>query len=176
MTSNTNLNGNWYETPLAQKIIAKKYLHDGEVGFAALANRVSSIFSSDLKEPVKQAMYDGDFFLAGRSLYGAGAKGKFKASMSNCYILPMPEDNLESIFGICSEMSKIFSVGGGCGINISNLRPKDAKVNNAAKSSTGAVSFMDMFNQVGEIIGGHGRRKQNYYINTENYGVGVVCY
>jgi hypothetical protein len=45
LTSNTNLNGNWYETPLAKKIIAKKYLHDGEVGFADLANRVSSIFS-----------------------------------------------------------------------------------------------------------------------------------
>lgn len=158
MTSNLNKYGNWYETEVAQNIIAKKYLHEGESSFADLANRVSSIFSENLQKYIKKAMYDGDFFLAGRSLYGAGAKGKFKATMSNCYILPNVRDDLESIFNTCKEMAVTFSRGGGCGLNISNLRPDGAKVNNAARTSSGAVSFMDMFDQVGEIIGCNHRR------------------
>jgi len=158
LVSNTNMFGAWYEEPLAKRIIRDKYLHEGEKTFDDFANRVSSIFSDNIKYRVKQAMYDGDFFLGGRSLYGAGSKGKFKASMSNCYILPMPDDNIESIVDTCKIMARIFSYGGGCGLNISNLRPKDSKVNNAARTSTGAVSFMDLFNQIGEIIGCNHRR------------------
>ncbi len=158
MTSNTNMFGKWYEEPLAKRIIHDKYFHEDDKNFDDFANRVSSIFSNDIREQVKRAMYDGDFFLAGRSLYGAGSKGKFKASMSNCYILPMPSDNIESIVDTCKIMARIFSYGGGCGLNISNLRPKNSVVNNAARTSTGAVSFMDLFNQVGEIIGCNHRR------------------
>ena len=58
----------------------------------------------------------------------------------------------------CGKMGRIFSYGGGCGMNISNLRPKDSIVLNSAKTSTGAVSFMDIFNIVGEVIGSNNRR------------------
>ena len=156
--SNTNKYGNWYEEPLAKRIIHDKYFHDGEKDFADFANRVSKIFTEDIREEVKQAMYDGDLFVAGRALYGAGSKGKFKASMNNCYILQSPKDSLESIVDSAKDMAVTFSYGGGCGINISNLRPKDAKVNNAARTSTGAVSFMELYNQIGGTIGYHGRR------------------
>ena len=56
-------------------------------------------------------------------------------------------------------MAKTFSRGGGCGINISNLRPKDAKVNNTAKTTSGATSFLELFNTTGSVIGQNGRRK-----------------
>ena len=56
-------------------------------------------------------------------------------------------------------MARIFSLGGGAGINLSNLRPKGAKVNNSAKTSSGAVSFMDVYNVIGEVMGNNGRRK-----------------
>ena len=55
-------------------------------------------------------------------------------------------------------MARIFSKGGGVGTDISILRPRNAKVNNAAKSSTGAVSFLDLFNETGNVISQHGRR------------------
>lgn len=182
MTSNTNRFGNWFDEKVAQGIIVAKYLHENELdcitfdsignpildengkikgfdrAFNKFTDRVSSIFSEKVQHKIKQAMYDADFFLAGRALYAAGSKGNFKASMSNCYIMPMPEDNIESIFDTCKEMARIFSYGGGCGVNISNLRPKDAIVNNSARASTGAVSFMDVFDQVGRTIGAHGRR------------------
>ena len=76
----------------------------------------------------------------------------------NCYILPSPADNIEDIYNVNAKMARIFSYGGGCGVNISNLRPKDAKVNNAARTSSGAVSFLELFNSTGNVIGIHGRR------------------
>lgn len=78
--------------------------------------------------------------------------------MSNCYILPSPEDNLESIFHSNYEIARIFSYGGGIGINISNLRPAGSRVHNVARTSTGAVSFMKIFNTTGEVISQNGRR------------------
>lgn len=68
-------------------------------------------------------------------------------------------------------MARIFSYGGGCGTTIDYLRPKDAKVNNSAKTSTGAVSFLELFNVTGSIIGSNNRRKQIVLI-SEIYRVG----
>lgn len=51
-------------------------------------------------------------------------------------------------------------VNKGCGIDISKLRPKNAIVHNAAKSTSGAVSFMDFYSYVTGLIGQSGRRKE----------------
>lgn len=148
----------WYETPLSKAIMAKKYFHEGE-DFQGFIDRVVGIFSKELQPKIREALMHGEFFPAGRSLYGAGSKGRFKASMSNCYILgAIPEDSIESIYDINAKMARIFSYGGGCGVNISTLRPKDARVNNAARTSSGAVSFLELFNTTGNVIGIHGRR------------------
>ena len=47
-----------------------------------------------------------------------------------------------------SDLARTYSYGGGCGIDLSKLRPKGAVTNNAAKESTGPVSFMDIYSQV----------------------------
>ena len=158
IASNTNRNGLWYEKEVAKQIVSKKYMHEDEKEFIEFVNRVGSIYDEQTSEDIRECMINADFFLAGRSLYGAGSVGKFKATMSNCYILPMPEDNLESIYDIKKQMARIFSYGGGCGVNISNLRPKGAKVNNAARTSTGACSFMKEFDVTGQVIGANNRR------------------
>lgn len=76
----------------------------------------------------------------------------------NCYVISPPEDNIESIFETASKLARTYSYGGGCGIDISNLRPKNAVVHNAAKSTSGAVSFMDLYSYVTGLIGQSGRR------------------
>lgn len=149
---------NWFDNPLSQKIMKDKYLHEGETTAEQFIRRVSGIFSEGLRDRVYELMHDGTFFPAGRSLYGAGSKGKFNATMSNCYIMKSPEDSLESIYDTNKLMATIFKSGGGIGVNISNLRPDGSRTNNAARTSTGAVSFIHLFNTTGEIIGFHGRR------------------
>ena len=148
----------WYENPLCVNILKKKYLHDGEKDYKDLINRVCSIISDEYKDDLAYMMEEGIFFPGGRSLYGAGSKGKFNATMSNCYIMKSPEDSLDSIYETNKLMARIFKTGGGIGVNVSKLRPNGAKTNNAARTSTGAVSFINLFNATGEIIGFHGRR------------------
>lgn len=148
----------WYDNTISQGILKEKYYHKGEKTPQEFMDRVSSIFDPELKKRIRGYLEDTSFCPAGRTLYAAGAKGKFKVSMSNCYILPSPEDNLESIFRANYEIARIFSYGGGIGINISNLRPKGSEVRNVARSSTGAVSFLKIFNVTGEVISQNGRR------------------
>lgn len=76
----------------------------------------------------------------------------------NCYICPSPKDNIESIFDTAKMVARISSYGGGCGIALDNLRPKDALVNNSARTSTGAVSFLNLFDVTSGTIGQLGRR------------------
>lgn len=169
ISSNVNTNGYWWRNFIAKNILAKKYYHDNELeqfnkgnedeAFKMFVERVSGIFSTkELQLFMAKSLYTGNYILAGRSLYGAGAKGKFNSSMSNCYILDKPNDNIESIFDVAKRMARIFSFGGGCGIDISNLRPANAKVNNVARTSTGAVSFMNLYSAVGETIAQNSRR------------------
>lgn len=148
----------WYDNEISRGILEAKYYHEGETTPQQFIDRVSSVFKGDFRERMKKYITDGDFSPAGRTLYAAGLRGKFKVSMSNCYILPSPEDNLESIFHSNYEIARIFSYGGGIGINISNLRPAGSRVHNVARTSTGAVSFMKIFNTTGEVISQNGRR------------------
>lgn len=46
----------------------------------------------------------------------------------------------------------------GVGIDISKLAPKGAKVNNTAKETSGAISFIDLYNLTTGLIGQNGRR------------------
>ena len=81
-----------------------------------------------------------------------------KVTFSNCYVLEINDDSIESIFQTASDTARTFSYGGGVGIDLSKLSPRGATIHNAAKSTTGAVSFMDLYSLVSELIGSHGRR------------------
>lgn len=76
----------------------------------------------------------------------------------NCWVIKGPEDSIDDIFRVCNEQSQLFKRRGGNGFDISKLRPKGAKVNNSAKYSTGAVSFMELFSNVTNTIAQSGRR------------------
>lgn len=165
--SNVNRYGSWWEHPITKEILSAKYFTEEEnkiykekginEAFQVFVQRIiKTVDRPELKEFLTESIVNGDFIPAGRVLAGAGTDKKM--SMSNCYILPSPKDNLESIFDVASKMARIFSRGGGAGLNLSNLRPKGSKLNNAARTSTGAISFMDVYNQVGETIAQNGRR------------------
>ena len=108
---------------------------------------------------VRQLIKDKKFLFAGRILANRGLyKDGRKVTYSNCYVIPPPEDSLESIFDCAKSLARTFSYGGGCGIDISKLSPRGAHINNAAKETSGAVSFMDLYSLTTELIGQNGRR------------------
>jgi len=143
----------WNMTDLQRDIYEKKYRYDSET-FDDFLTRVSGN-----NNPVKKAIKDKKFMPAGRILAGRGLdKLGRKITLSNCYVMPKVEDNIESIFDTAKYLARTYSYGGGVGLTLSKLRPKGSKVNNAASTTTGAVSFMDLYSMVTGLIGMRGRR------------------
>lgn len=98
------------------------------------------------------------FIFAGRILYALNNPYDGKSTYSNCYVTDIASDSLDSIFDTAKKQAIVFSRGGGIGFDVSTLRPKGAPVNNSAKTTTGAVSFMDLYSLVTGLIGQYGRR------------------
>ena len=143
----------WDMTDLQRDIYEKKYKYDAET-FDEFLTRVSGG-----NEYIKKAIRDKRFMPAGRILAGRGLdKIGRKITLSNCYVMPQVEDSIEDIFDTAKYLARTYSFGGGCGLTLSRLRPKGARVNNAAATTTGAVSFMDLFSLVTGLIGMRGRR------------------
>ena len=140
-------------TELQRDIFQQKYEYKKE-GFEGFLNRVSGG-----NEAVKKLMRQKKFIPAGRILANRGLhKDGQKITLSNCYVLSEPEDNIESIFETAGKLARTFSYGGGVGIGISKLRPNGAVVNNSAKHTTGAVSFMELYSLTTGLIGQKNRR------------------
>ena len=58
----------------------------------------------------------------------------------NRYVITPPEDSIESIYETDYKLARTYSMGGGCGVDISKLSPNGARVRNAAKTTSGVVS------------------------------------
>ena len=138
------------DNQLGIDIWEKKYRYENE-SFEEWLDRVSG-GNQQVRELIKQKK----FLFGGRILANRNIPGN--KTYSNCYVIAPPKDNLESIFDAAKKLARTFSYGGGCGIDIGKLCPKDAKVNNTAKKSSGAVSFMDLYNLTTGLIGQNGRR------------------
>jgi len=144
---------NWLDqNELSYTIWDKKYRYNNE-SLDEWFNRISA-GDTNLKELIEQKK----FLFGGRILASRGLTDR-KVTYSNCYVITPPDDNIESIFDCAKKLARTYSYGGGCGINISNLRPSGATVNNAAKTTSGPVSFMDLYSSVTGVIGQSGRRK-----------------
>lgn len=131
----------------------KKYRYNNET-FDEWLDRVSG-GDKDLRALILEKK----FLFGGRILSNRGLdKQGEKVTLSNCYVIEPPEDNIESIFDCAKKLARTYSYGGGCGVDISKLAPKGAKVTNTAKETSGSVSFMDLYSLVTGLIGQNGRR------------------
>lgn len=141
----------WKLSELGEDIWKKKYQRNGE-SFEDWLERVSG---GDLD--VIQLIVDKKFLFGGRILSNRGITNR-GVTYSNCYVIAPPEDSIEGIYITAMKLARTFSYGGGCGVDISTLRPKGAEVHNASLTTSGAVSFMDVLEQTARVIGQNGRR------------------
>lgn len=141
------------DNQLGQDIWEKKYRDNGE-DFDTWLGQVSGG-----NDEIAGYIREKKFLFGGRILSNRGLQehGR-KVTFSNCYVVAPPEDEIESIFECSKKLARTYSYGGGCGIDISRLSPRGAKINNAAKETSGAVSFMELYSLVTELIGQNGRR------------------
>ncbi|MGL5313966.1 MAG: adenosylcobalamin-dependent ribonucleoside-diphosphate reductase [Peptostreptococcaceae bacterium] len=146
-------NSKWQMDELQKSIWYNKYQYNNET-FEDWIERVSGG-----NKKIAKLIRERKFLFAGRILANRGLpKDGIKVTYSNCYVLNQPEDNLESIFDTAKYLARTFSYGGGVGIDISKLRPKGSTVHNSAKTTTGSVSFMDLYSMTTGLIGQRGRR------------------
>ena len=141
------------ENQLGTDIWTKKYCNEGE-DFETWVQRISGG-----NEEIGKYIKEKKFLFGGRILSNRGLnrQGR-KVTYSNCYVIAPPEDEIEDIFECAKKLARTYSYGGGCGIDISKLSPRGAKINNAAKETSGAVSFMELYSLVTALIGQNGRR------------------
>ena len=160
------------DNELAQNIYEKKYylknLNNETVEtcpedvFKRLASFIATV--EDTKAKQKQwaekfytDLFEGRFVSGGRVLAGSGDLYRIK-TLANCFVSKIQYDDIDSIYKAAFECARTYSYGGGIGVDISCLRPKDSLVHNAADSSTGAVSFMELYSLTTGLIGQSGRR------------------
>jgi len=153
-----NFNGD----ELAATVFENKYAmknKNGELEEFSLDDIYNRMFNEMKKiDNSNFTLLKNNFLPGGRILYALGNKYDTTATFSNCYVTSIEEDSIEGIFDTAKRQARIFSKGGGVGFDITSLRPKGSLVNNSAKSTSGAVSFMDLFSMVTGLIGQHGRR------------------
>lgn len=157
---------------LASDIYRKKYYLKDVQGnlleskpedvFRRLASYIASVEKDESKQTKFSSkfynmLYQGRFMPGGRVIAGAGDLFRLK-TLANCFVTVIKEDNIESIYNAAYDCARTYSYGGGIGVDITPLRPKDSVVHNAADKSTGAVSFMELYSMTTGLIGQSGRR------------------
>ena len=157
---------------LAQNLYKKKYYlkdlnnepieESPEDVFKRLGSFIATVEGTKAKQKkwakkFYEELFAGRFIPGGRVLAGAGDLYRLK-TLANCFVTKIDRDEIDSIYKAAYECARTYSYGGGIGVDISSLRPKDSVVHNAADSSTGAVSFMELYSLTTGLIGQSGRR------------------
>lgn len=110
------------------------------------------------EEAIFNLFKDFKYVIPGGSVM-SGCGTKDLVSLSNCFVIASPEDSYAEIMKTRSQQAQLMKRRGGVGYDLSNLRPRGARVHNAAKSSTGAASFMDVCSDITNEVAQNGRRK-----------------
>lgn len=148
---------------LAETIFNDRYtLYQGETWEGAsrrLATHVSRAETPYIQPKIEEEFYDAivnNYFMpGGRIWYGAG---RSRAQLLNCFVVPT-NDSREGWGKTIYDTIVISGMGGGVGINCSPIRPRGTSILGTGGKATGAVSLMEMINNVGDVIvGGGGRR------------------
>jgi ribonucleoside-diphosphate reductase alpha chain len=157
---------------LAANVFATKYpltLPDGDIlemtpdvmhrrmsrEFARVESKYSNPMSEDaIYELLKDFRY---VIPQGSPMSGIGNVHQLQ-SLSNCFVVESPYDSYGGIMKTDQELVQIMKRRGGVGSDVSSLRPEGMGTSNAAKTSTGIVSFMERYSNTTREVAQNGRR------------------
>ena len=97
------------------------------------------------EERIFQLFKDFKYSIPQGSVMAALGNDQMIASLSNCVVVPPVYDSYGGILYTDQQLVQLFKRRCGVGVDLSELRPKNAMVSNAAGTTTGAVSFMERF-------------------------------
>ncbi len=80
--------------------------------------------------------------------------------VSNCYVIPSPEDSRNGILDNLKLMTEIMARGGGVGINLSSLRPRGSYIKTVNGTASGPCSWAQLYSvATGDVIQQGGSRR-----------------
>jgi ribonucleoside-diphosphate reductase alpha chain len=161
---------NYYkEDELGRSVLEMKYLAPGEKNPWELWKRQAKALASVEKTPELQDKWEAVFFDAlknfkfvpgGRIMHGAGRED-ITTTLNNCYVVGIKDDSIKSIYDCVIQEAMTYKYGGGCGHDLSVLRPGGDEILGTGGNSCGPVGFMNLFSENTNTIAQHGRRGAN---------------
>jgi ribonucleotide reductase alpha subunit/intein/homing endonuclease len=89
--------------------------------------------------------------------------------VSNCFVIPSPEDSRQGILDNLKLMTEIMARGGGVGINLSTLRPRGSYIKTVNGTASGPCSWAQLYSvATGDVIQQGGCFGPNERIATDH--------
>lgn len=161
---------NYYKNDsLGRDVLTKKYLAPWEQHPYELWQRLSTAIASIEKNKKLRQEWSDNFYSiledfrfvpGGRIMHGAG-RDDINTTLNNCYVVAIESDSIEAIYQTIHDEAMTYKYGGGCGHDLSILRPSGDSINGTGGESCGPVGFMNLFSENTNTIAQHGRRGAN---------------
>jgi len=154
---------------LGKSVLEMKYLAPWEKHPWDLWKRQAKALASVEKTEELQEKWEAAFFEAlknfkfvpgGRIMHGAGRED-ITTTLNNCYVVGIKTDSIKSIYDCVIQEAMTYKYGGGCGHDLSVLRPSGDAIVGTGGDSCGPVGFMNLFSENTNTIAQHGRRGAN---------------
>lgn len=152
-----------------KELMKDRYYQEGEIAPQQMIRRVASHVAEGerkygwndekiklLEEEYYNTMNNRLWIPSSPFLMNAGTKVPM---LSACFVVGGLEDDLESIYRAVRRQGMINKMGGGTGFNFSVLREEGAQISSTGGTSSGVMSFIELFNTNGEVIKQGGRRR-----------------
>lgn len=129
-------------------VLQKRYLQPGETPEGLFARVATTIAAAEKKDTDlwAQAFYDlmarRKFLPNSPTLANAGIPGR--GCLSACFVCS-PRDSMESILQVQKEWGLIEKWGGGVGMGLSKIRPRNDKITTTHGKSLGPIAIMRMY-------------------------------
>ena len=151
---------------LGKSVLQNKYLAPDEKSPEDLWRRLAKAMATLEETPevwedrFYTILHDFRFVPGGRIMHGAGRED-IKTTLNNCYVVGIKNDSINAIYDAIIHEARTYKYGGGCGHDLSVLRPKGSEINGTGGESCGPVGFMNLFSENTNTIAQHGRRGAN---------------
>lgn len=151
---------------LGKEVLKAKYLAPWEKSPYDMWKRIAKAMASVEKNPEEwyqkffTILEDFRFVPGGRIMHGAGRED-ITTTLNNCYVVAIKDDSIGAIYDAVAQEAMTYKYGGGCGHDLSVLRPTGSAIEGTGGESCGPTGFMELFSINTNTIAQHGRRGAN---------------